>query len=213
MKTRSALYDTQFVLFGAGGDLSSRLIVPALFDLFKNGRLPARFLLLGVGRSDNDADTLAKHYLEGVSLYSRNGVPTDAVWKEFADKIRYLRSDIGDPASFARLGEVLASCDRDWSTKTDKVFYMATPPEAFELVVRGLGESGLAQDREHVRVVVEKPLGHDLASFREINDMLCRFFEEKQIFRIDHYLGKETVQNILAMRFANPIFEPIWNRR
>ncbi len=213
MKTSTALHDTQLVLFGAGGDLSWRLIVPALFDLFRNGRLPERFLLIGMGRSDNDADTLAKHYLEGVSRYSRSGTPTDAVWTEFAAKIRYLRSDMKDPASFAHLGEVLASGDRDWGTKADKVFYMATPPEAFELVVRGLGESGLAQDREHVRVVVEKPLGHDLASFREINDLLCRFFEEKQIFRIDHYLGKETVQNILAMRFANPIFEPIWNRR
>ena len=95
----------------------------------------------------------------------------------------------------------------------DKVFYLATPPSLFEPVVCGLGAAGLAQDREHVRIVLEKPLGHDLESFREINKVLCQFFSEQQIFRIDHFLGKETVQNILAMRFANPIFEPIWNRR
>lgn len=213
MKTATDLHDTHFVLFGAGGDLSWRLIVPALFDLFLNGHLPERFMLLGVGRADIDAGALANHYRQGVALHSRSGAPAEEAWQKFAGKIRYARSDISDTASFTHLGEMLASCDQDWNSKVNKVFYLATPPSLFESVVRGLGAAGLAQDREHVRIVIEKPLGHDLESFREINKVLCQFFNEQQIFRIDHFLGKETVQNILAMRFANPIFEPIWNRR
>jgi glucose-6-phosphate 1-dehydrogenase len=213
MKTSTDLHDTQFILFGAGGDLSWRLIVPALFDLFMNGRLPKRFMLLGVGRADTDADALANRYLQGVTLHSRSGAPAEEAWQKFTGMIRYVRLDIRDPAGFTHLGEVLASTDQEWDCKTDRVFYLATPPALFEPVVCGLGTAGLAEEREHVRIVVEKPLGHDLDSFREINRVLCRFFSEQQIFRIDHFLGKETVQNILAMRFANPIFEPIWNRR
>ena len=212
MKNNTDLHATQFVLFGAGGDLSWRLVVPALFDLFVKGDLPDRFILTGVDRGDMDADTLAKHYLQGVTQHSRSGTPTDDVWKKFAGLIRYVRADIGDPQSFTHLNEMLASCDSGWNCKTEKVFYLAIPPSLFESVVCGLG-AVLAQDREHVRIVVEKPLGHDLDSFREINNVLTRFFTEQQIFRIDHFLGKETVQNIMAMRFANPIFEPIWNRR
>ena len=213
MKTSADLHDTQFVLFGAGGDLSWRLIVPALFDLFVDGRLPERFVLFGVGRSDMGSEALAHHYLEGVALYSRAGKPAEEAWSRFSGMIRHVRADISDPASFARLGEVLASCDQAWNSKADRVFYLATPPALFEPVVCNLGTAGLAQDRERARIVVEKPLGRDLDSFREINQVLCRYFSEQQIFRIDHFLGKETVQNILAMRFANPIFEPIWNRR
>lgn len=213
MKTSTDLHDTQFVLFGAGGDLSWRLIVPALFDLFMHERLPKRFVLLGLGRADIEADALASHYLQGVTLHSRSGAPTGEAWQKFAGMIRYVRFDAVDAGSFARLREVLASCDQDWNGKAEKLFYLATPPTLFEPIVCGLGAAGLAQEREHVRIVVEKPLGHDLDSFREINKVLCQFFSEQQIFRIDHFLGKETVQNILAMRFANPIFEPIWNRR
>jgi glucose-6-phosphate 1-dehydrogenase len=213
MKNKTDLHDTQFVLFGASGDLSWRLIVPALFDLFMNGRLPKRFMLYCLGRADSNADALANHYRQGVALHSRSGAPADEAWQKFAGMIRYVRSDIGDQASFIHLGEVLASCEQDWNCKPDKVFYLATPPSLFEPIVCGLGTAGLAQDRERDRIVVEKPMGHDLESFRKINGVLCRFFSEQQVFRIDHFLGKETVQNILAMRFANPIFEPIWNRR
>lgn len=213
MKTRTDFRETQFVLFGAGGDLSWRLIIPALFDLFVNGRLPKRFVLVCLGRADTTSDALASRYLEGVTLHSRSGKPAEEAWQRFAGMIRYIRSDISDPASFEHLKESLASCDQGWNCMTDKVFYLATPPSLFESILCGLGAAGLAQDREHVRIVVEKPLGHDLESFREINKVLCQFFSEQQVFRIDHFLGKETVQNILAMRFANPIFEPIWNRR
>ncbi|WP_435628184.1 glucose-6-phosphate dehydrogenase [Candidatus Ferrigenium straubiae] len=213
MKPATALRDKYFVLFGAGGDLASRKIVPALFNLHLAGRLPEHFLLLGVGRANYDNQTLANYYLQGVIRHSRSGAPADQAWQEFSRKIRFVKADINDPASFAGLEKVLASCDHEWECKADKVFYLATPSSLFEAIARGLGATALAQDRERVRIVVEKPLGYDLASFREINDVLRSFFSESQIFRIDHFLGKETVQNILAMRFANPIFEPIWNRR
>ena len=213
IKTDADLRDTLFVLFGAGGDLSWRLIVPALFDLFLDGHLPKRFFLLGVDRSEYTAATLADHYRQGVTENARHGAQADASWQEFAGLIRYQRADISDAAAYAQIGEQLLAQERAWGGAAERVFYLATPPTLFEPVARGLGGAGLADDREHVRIVVEKPLGQDRASFREINRALGRVFTEPQLFRIDHFLGKETVQNILAMRFANPMFEPIWNRR
>ena len=213
IKTDADLRDTLFVLFGAGGDLSWRLIVPALFNLFLDGHLPKNFFLLGVDRSDYTDVTLADHYRLGVTENSRRGTPPEAAWQEFAKLIHYRQFDITDTASYARLAEQLLVQERAWGGPAERVFYLATPPSLFEPVARGLSAAGLAEDREHVRIVVEKPLGHDWTSFREINRALCRNFTEPQVFRIDHFLGKETVQNILAMRFANPMFEPIWNRR
>jgi glucose-6-phosphate 1-dehydrogenase len=212
-KTDADLRDTLFVLFGAGGDLSWRLIVPALFDLHLDGHLPRRFFLLGVDRADFSAASLADRYRTGVAEHSRRGVPADADWAGFAAQIGYIRADAADAGAFARIAEALRTREQSWGGQAERVFYLATPPSLFEPVAVGLGGAGLADDREHVRIVVEKPLGRDLASFREINQALCRVFTEPQVFRIDHFLGKETVQNILAMRFANPIFEPIWDRR
>jgi len=213
MKTTTIPNDTLFVLFGAGGDLSWRLVVPALFNLFLDGHLPQRFLLLAIDRSDNDDAALIEHYYKGITEHSRRGMPTPETWQAFSRLIRHLKLDVANAEDFTKLGSALEAYEVEWGSKTERVFYLATPPALFEQIALGLGTAGLAQDRDHVRLVVEKPLGHDLDSFHQINDALCRIFEERQLFRIDHYLGKETVQNILAMRFANPIFEPIWNRR
>jgi len=213
MRTATCLPDTLFVLFGAAGDLSRRLIVPALYNLRLDGNLPERFRLLGVDRADLDDAGLATRYRAGVAEFSRRAEPDDQAWKMFAAALRYFKADAGDAGAYRRLDERLAATEKEWGTKAERIFYLATPPCLFEPVAQGLGEAGLARDREHVRIVVEKPLGHDLASFREINRALQGYFLESQLFRIDHFLGKETVQNILAMRFANPIFEPIWNRR
>jgi len=213
IKTDADLRDNLFVLFGAGGDLSWRLIVPALFNLYLDGHLPKRFLLLGVDRTDFTDATLAAHYLQGVTQNSRRGAPADPAWQEFARLIRYQRADVFDAAAYAAIGAQLQTQEQAWNSQVERVFYLATPPSLFEPVTRGLGAAGLAADREHVRIVVEKPLGQDRASFREINAALGQVFSEAQLFRIDHFLGKETVQNILAMRFANPMFEPVWNRR
>lgn len=213
MKATTIPSDTLFVLFGAGGDLSWRLVVPALFNLFLDGNLPKRFQLLAVDRLDTNKADLAEHYFKGITEHSRRGAPPPDAWQTFSSMIHPIMLDATDPESFKKLAKVLDSHESDWASKAERVFYLATPPSLFEPIAIGLGAAGLSQDREHVRLVVEKPLGNDLTSFHQINDVLCRIFEEHQLFRIDHFLGKETVQNILAMRFANPIFEPIWNRR
>lgn len=209
IRERSAI----FVLFGAGGDLSWRLIVPALFNLYLNRRLSEPFLLLGADRQDFTDASLSDHYRKGVAEHSRSGAPGNGAWEEFARKIRYHKIDLADEAGFAQLRDRLDALEKDWRIRAERLFYMATPPSLFEPIAVGLGSVGLAKDRERARIVMEKPLGHDLESFRRINGALTRFFTESQIFQIDHSLGKETVQNILALRFANPMFEPIWNRR
>lgn len=213
MKAATALSDTLFVLFGASGDLAWRQVVPALFNLFLDKHLPERFHLLAVDRSDSGDAALAEHYLKGITENSRRGTPPPDAWQAFSSMIRHIKIDVSDPEDFKKLGKALEACETEWGSKAERVFYLATPSSLFEQIALGLCAAGLSQDRDRVRMVVEKPLGNDLDSFHQINDALCRVFEERQLFRIDHFLGKETVQNILAMRFANPIFEPIWNRR
>lgn len=204
---------TILVLFGASGDLSQRLIVPALFDLYLDGHLPERFALLGAGRSDLDAAALVLRYRDGVAAHARHGAPDDAAWQAFSAMIEYLRTDAVSQDANAQLSERLSRYEKDWGASAQRIYYLATPPTLFAPIARGLCAAGLTADHERTRIVVEKPLGHDLESFLEINRALTGCFSERQIFRIDHFLGKETVQNILALRFANPIFEPIWNRR
>ena len=204
MKATTVPSDTLFVLFGAGGDLSWRLVVPALFNLFLDGHLPERFLLLAADRADTSDGFIAEHYLKGTAEYSRRGEPSKEDWQSFSSKIQHITLDVADTEGFKKLSEVLDAHEADWGRKAERVFYLATPPSLFKRIARGLGAAGLAQDRDRVRLVVEKPLGNNLESFHEINGALCRIFEERQLFRIDHFLGKETVQNILAMRSADP---------
>jgi len=210
MEIRTPNPDTLFALFGAGGDLSRRLIVPALFNLYLDGQLPPRFRLLGIDRQDSDATALAESFRQGVVDFSRRGAAAADVWANFAAMIDYQRMDLTDPAAYTALGKRLSAVT---VPAAEHIFYMATPPSLFAPIARGLGAAGLARDPSRSRIVIEKPLGHDLQSFREINAVLGERFSEQQLYRIDHFLGKETVQNILAMRFANPIFEPIWDRR
>lgn len=205
--------DAVLVLFGATGDLAKRLIVPALYRLRRGGRLAGRFVLLGVGRQGLDDVALAAHYRAALHEFSGGSEPDAAVWEPLAGAIRYHQADIADPGAFGGLRAFLDGIDQQWGTRPQRVFYLATPPSLFGSIAASLGEAGLADERERARIVVEKPLGHDLASSLVINATLRRYFKERQIFRIDHFLGKETVQNILALRFANPIFEPVWNRR
>ncbi len=213
MKAPAAISDTLFVLFGAGGDLSWRLVGPALDNLVLDGRLPDQFRLLAIRRSDSTDAAVIEHFLQGVTENSRRGAPESDAWRTFSGMIQHIRVDTANPDDFKILARAMDAHEAEWGGKAERVFYLATPPASFAQIALNLSSAGLVQDRDHVRLVVEKPLGNDLESFREINDELCRLLEERQIFRIDHYLGKETVQNIFAMRFANPIFEPIWNRR
>ena len=208
-KTEATLCSTQFVLFGALGDLAWRLIVPALFNLHLDGRLPREFQLIGVDR-DITVDKLRQRLQDSVRRFLPGGGDDDDHWTQFARCLSALPMDIEDAAAYAALRDLLQPLEGD---NVVRIHYLAVPPRLFAAVAGGLAGVGLQRDPAHTRIVVEKPLGRDLASFRAIDDTLREHFAERQIYRMDHFLGKETVQNILALRFANPIFEPIWNRR
>ncbi|GAC1345581.1 MAG: glucose-6-phosphate dehydrogenase [Isosphaeraceae bacterium] len=213
MKTDDRPDPTVFAIFGGAGDLSWRKLIPSLFDLSRDGRMPAEFAIVVVDRVDLDEEKLRTHFRDGVKQFSRGGEAKDDAWGPFAARIHYHKGDFKDLATYKSLGDFCSKMEADWKVKAHRIYYMATPPSLFGEIPKYLGEAGLSKDREWSRIVVEKPIGYDLESARSLNAAIGAHFEESQIFRIDHYLGKETVQNILAFRFANPIFEPIWNRR
>ncbi|MGA7802856.1 MAG: glucose-6-phosphate dehydrogenase [Gammaproteobacteria bacterium] len=213
MENGKPIRNTAFVLFGAGGDLAARMIVPALFNLHLDKQLPEKIALLGVDRQDFSDAQLADRFRDAIAAHSRRGAPSDDQWQSFARSIHYIGADLTDDSAYGNIARRLGEFDKELGGKADHVFYMATPPALFAPIAHGIGNAGLARDRSHARIVVEKPLGYDLKSFQQINSALLHYFKEPQIFRIDHFLGKETVQNILALRFANPMFEPVWNRR
>jgi glucose-6-phosphate 1-dehydrogenase len=204
---------TLFILLGAAGDLAHRLVVPALFQLFNNHALPEHFRLLGMDRVDHDATSLAAHLRKGVEQFGHAEPLGDERWQAFSECFDYLRIDLSEPDAYAVLPEKIDSLSQAFPAPEQRIFYLATPSFLFAPAATGLGWAGLARSQEHTRLVVEKPIGRDLQSFQRIDQVLKSWFDEKQIFRMDHYLGKETLQNILALRFANPIFEPIWDRR
>jgi glucose-6-phosphate 1-dehydrogenase len=204
---------TVVVIFGAGGDLTRRKLVPAVYNLFLDKWLPERFAVLGVDRKSlSDAD-FRQQLREGVDQFSRQGKTEDEAWNAFAPRLTYLTADFTDQAAYKELAGRLSAQDQTWKTVANRIFYLATPPTLVEKIAKRLNDSRLAADHKQTRLVAEKPFGRDLESARVLNQILAGIFAESQIFRIDHYLGKETVQNILAFRFANSLFEPIWDRR
>ncbi len=202
-----------FVIFGAAGDLTRRKLIPALYNLFLDGNLPKRFQVIGVDKSDLGEEQFRNHLREGIDQFSRRGKATDDQWNDFGASLAFLSGDFDNPNTDSRLNDLLQERDTQWEGRADRVFYLATPPSLVEPLSRRLHEAGLCSDHQYDRLVVEKPFGRDLASARKLNAVLTGLFRESQIYRIDHYLGKETVQNLLAFRFGNALFEPIWDRR
>jgi glucose-6-phosphate 1-dehydrogenase len=203
------------VLFGATGDLTHRKLAPALFRLAVEGQMPSEYAIVGFARRDWDDRRFREELRQ--TLEPEGGANFAATWPPFAEHILFSSGNFDEPAAYDRLRETLERAERTLGTRGNRLFYLAVAPDYFVTIVDHLGRAGLIYPHQQAspwsRVVVEKPFGRDLDSARELNRELSRVLDESQIYRIDHYLGKETVQNILALRFANAIYEPIWNRR
>jgi glucose-6-phosphate 1-dehydrogenase len=198
------------VIFGASGDLTQRKLFPALYSLAFRRLLPQHFAVVGVARTEETDEEFKERMKEAVQEHSRDEFRDDA-WETLADGMRYVAMDFADEAGLDRLAEALTELDGERETLGNRVYYLATPPSVFPIVVEAVGKRRRTQG--WARLIIEKPFGHDLVSARELQQTIEEYFDEGEVFRIDHYLGKETVQNMLALRFANGIFEPIWNRQ
>jgi glucose-6-phosphate 1-dehydrogenase len=205
------------VVFGASGDLTSRKLMPAVERLAVRRLLPPGFSVVGVARTEMDDEGFREHMRAAVEKAGGGGEEAKHVWEAFGTTgFRYVAGDYGDPGTFKKLKDTLDEIDEQRGTAQNRLIYLATPPDTFPVVVRGLARCGLnepANDNAFVRIVIEKPFGRDARSAEKLDVTVHEAFDERQVYRIDHYLGKETVQNVLALRFANAIFEPIWNRR
>ena len=204
------------VLFGATGDLAHRKVMPALYQLWRTNLLPHEFALVAIGRRDHDDASFRAEVRASLEQFSRVLPLDEAAWAGFSEHIRYFRLDFGDAAGFQALEKHLDALDGECGTRGNRLFYLATQPSQFAEIVGQLGRVGLDHERHDSgwrRIVIEKPFGHDLESARRLNREVGKVFRESQVYRIDHYLGKETVRNLLVFRFGNGIFEPLWNRR
>ena len=212
MTTNEKPEPTIFSIFGAAGDLAWRKLIPAIYNLFLDGWLPEKFSILGLGHLHSYKAKHLNHLREGVDQFSRQGKTKKEDWKKFVGHLDFMEVELDQKQAYQGLSDKLDQIEGKWSAKAQRVFYLAMQPSMIGTITEGLAKAGLNRRRQHARIVVEKPFGDSLESARKLNELLGRLFDENQIFRIDHFLGKETVQNILAFRLANAMFEPIWNQ-
>ena len=199
------------VIFGASGDLAKRKLIPAIYELARQKMLSEKFVLVGYSRSEMTDEQYRQECREAVQKFARTKPVDDAIWKRIENATFYVRGDYGSEPDQAKLNDALKKYDEKFGTAGNRLFYLSTPPNTFAPIIESLGKNKNPDARTSERIIIEKPFGRDLASAKSLNALLHKYFSEEQVFRIDHYLGKETVQNLMVMRFANSIFEPIWN--
>jgi glucose-6-phosphate 1-dehydrogenase len=214
LRIKESLEPCVMVIFGATGDLTHRKLLPALYNLALEHPLPAGFSVVAFARRPYDDDVFRQQALESINQYSRQKPINQQVWDSFVAGLHYLQSNFNDLEGYTKLNTLLNKLDQERGTSGNRIFYLSTPPSQYPEIIQNLGAAGLNRNRKGwTRVIIEKPFGHDLNTAHELNKQVGRVFREDQIYRIDHYLGKETVQNINVFRLANGIFEPVWNRR